>query len=64
MSDAALLNDQAEPLSPCINVCSIDEQSGYCRGCLRTLNEIAGWGGLSAQQKRHILSQLTARTTA
>ena len=28
------------PLSPCINICSLDER-GYCIGCLRSLAEIA-----------------------
>jgi uncharacterized protein len=30
------------PHSPCISVCSIDPR-GWCRGCYRTLGEIAGW---------------------
>ncbi len=29
--------------SPCINVCQMDSASGLCRGCFRTLDEIAGW---------------------
>ena len=28
--------------SPCTRVCVIDPVSGFCRGCLRTLDEIAG----------------------
>jgi predicted Fe-S protein YdhL (DUF1289 family) len=28
---------------PCVGICEIDSQSGYFRGCLRTLEEIAGW---------------------
>ena len=31
--------------SPCIDVCKIDEASGLCLGCWRTLAEIAAWGG-------------------
>ena len=27
--------------SPCINVCEMEQPSGLCRGCLRTLDEIA-----------------------
>ena len=27
--------------SPCINVCKMNERSGLCEGCLRTLDEIA-----------------------
>jgi predicted Fe-S protein YdhL (DUF1289 family) len=29
-------------LSPCIGVCTLDEQ-GYCHGCLRSSAEIARW---------------------
>jgi hypothetical protein len=28
--------------SPCIKVCTYDEQ-GYCLGCQRTSEEVAGW---------------------
>jgi uncharacterized protein len=38
------------PNSPCINICSLDEQ-GYCRGCLRTRDEIAGWIRMSASEQ-------------
>ncbi len=37
----------AAPNSPCISVCSIGPQ-GWCLGCYRTLNEIAGWMRLDA----------------
>jgi uncharacterized protein len=30
--------------SPCINVCEMDQKSGLCRGCLRTIDEIVAWG--------------------
>ena len=29
--------------SPCINVCRMDEQSGLCAGCFRTIDEISVW---------------------
>jgi predicted Fe-S protein YdhL (DUF1289 family) len=35
------------PHSPCINVCNIGP-NGWCRGCYRTLEEIAGWIRLDA----------------
>jgi predicted Fe-S protein YdhL (DUF1289 family) len=38
------------PLSPCINVCSLDEQD-YCRGCLRSRGEIATWIMLGPEQQ-------------
>ena len=32
--------------SPCINVCKMDEQTGLCSGCFRTIDEIAVWAGI------------------
>jgi len=29
--------------SPCIGVCSIDKESGYCLGCSRTEEEVKKW---------------------
>jgi len=34
--------DERGPSSPCLNICSLDEL-GVCRGCFRTLAEIAEW---------------------
>ncbi len=34
--------DERGPSSPCLNICTLDER-GVCRGCYRTLEEIAGW---------------------
>lgn len=48
-------------LSPCINICQIDRKSGLCTGCLRTLDEIAGWSGYSDHQRAQILSELENR---
>jgi uncharacterized protein len=47
--------------SPCTSVCTIDQASGLCAGCFRTLDEIAGWIRLSDEQKRAVLSALPAR---
>lgn len=47
--------------SPCVNVCQMDEASGWCRGCARRLDEIAGWGGAAESRQRQVLDQLPAR---
>lgn len=47
--------------SPCINVCTMDPASGWCQGCLRTLDEIAGWGRLPEDAKRSVLAALPRR---
>lgn len=40
--------------SPCIGVCSIDDSTGFCQGCYRTMDEIQGWGDLTEAQKNEI----------
>lgn len=47
--------------SPCILVCSIDMATGYCFGCGRTRDEIAGWIGMTPQQRRAVMEVLPAR---
>lgn len=47
--------------SPCILVCSIDIDTGYCFGCGRTRDEIAGWSGYSPETRRDLMTQLPAR---
>ena len=47
--------------SPCILVCSIDINSGYCFGCGRTGDEIANWTVYSNAERRAIMDTLAAR---
>jgi predicted Fe-S protein YdhL (DUF1289 family) len=49
------------PVSPCIGICIIDPASGFCRGCARTLLEIAGWFDYPAEEKRRIIEALARR---
>ena len=48
------------PNSPCINVCNIGP-SGWCSGCYRTLEEIAGWIRLDAASQWGVLRSCEAR---
>ncbi|MDP1650314.1 MAG: DUF1289 domain-containing protein [Rubrivivax sp.] len=47
--------------SPCISVCRMDEDSGWCIGCLRTLDEIALWSVLDDNDKRTVRADLEQR---
>jgi len=47
--------------SPCISICRIDAGSGLCEGCLRTLDEIAGWSRMEDSGKRIIWSAIELR---
>jgi len=48
-------------VSPCINICRMDPATGLCEGCLRTIDEIAGWAGMSDDAKRVVLEELAVR---
>jgi predicted Fe-S protein YdhL (DUF1289 family) len=39
----------------------IDPQSGWCRGCQRTLREIGAWGSMSDAQREAVMAALPAR---
>jgi predicted Fe-S protein YdhL (DUF1289 family) len=52
-----------QPPSPCIGVCRIDQATGWCQGCLRTLDEIADWPLLSVLEKDALLVRLAERAT-
>lgn len=47
--------------SPCQSVCVMQASSGWCEGCLRTLDEIAGWSRMSAAERRLIWAALPQR---
>lgn len=52
----------AEPVpSPCVDVCRMDARTGWCEGCLRTLDEIAGWSTMGEDDKRAVWLRLQAR---
>jgi uncharacterized protein len=40
--------------SPCIGVCRMDQQAGWCEGCFRTLDELRQWSTASDDSKRAI----------
>ena len=48
-------------ISPCVGVCQINAQTGYCLGCWRTLKEVARWSRFTDQEKRDVLDELHAR---
>jgi uncharacterized protein len=47
--------------SPCVGVCVIDDESGWCEGCGRSLDEIARWLAMSADERERIVAELPGR---
>jgi predicted Fe-S protein YdhL (DUF1289 family) len=50
--------------SPCISVCRIDEATGLCAGCLRTLDEIASWSTFDDDARHAVWRAIAQRRTA
>jgi predicted Fe-S protein YdhL (DUF1289 family) len=49
------------PPSPCVSVCQMDPMTGYCVGCLRTIDEIRDWIISPPDERNKILAQLPGR---
>ncbi len=47
--------------TPCTKVCVVDPETRLCRGCGRTLTEIARWTSLTAAERRRIMAELPGR---
>ena len=53
--------EKIEIESPCIGVCAMDEATGFCQGCYRTLDEIQQWWDLGNTQKQAVVVEANAR---
>jgi len=51
-------------VSPCIGVCQMDPATELCRGCWRTIEEIAAWSGLDRDGRYAIIQKLRERRRA
>ncbi|MEX1995063.1 MAG: DUF1289 domain-containing protein [Steroidobacteraceae bacterium] len=51
------------PSSPCLNICSLDDR-GVCRGCFRTLAEIAEWSRMNAGEQWAVVDRAERRRLA
>ena len=50
--------------SPCVLVCSIDTDTGWCLGCGRTRDEIARWTAIDGDARRAVMAILPQRMAA
>ena len=50
-----------EVSSPCIGVCNMDDLTGLCQGCYRTLDEIQQWWDLDKHQQKEVIHKATQR---
>jgi predicted Fe-S protein YdhL (DUF1289 family) len=47
--------------SPCIGICAMNEVSGLCAGCFRTIEEIAQWWDMTNTQRSEVIAKLAER---
>ncbi len=47
--------------SPCVGVCRMNGATGWCEGCLRTIDEIAHWSQLIDRDKLAVWKVLPQR---
>ena len=47
--------------SPCVSVCTVDKERGWCIGCLRTLAEIGAWRTMTLAEKRATIAARAER---
>jgi predicted Fe-S protein YdhL (DUF1289 family) len=52
---------KVEVQSPCISVCTINEDTGLCVGCFRTIEEIEQWWELPTAKQREIIEKASER---
>jgi predicted Fe-S protein YdhL (DUF1289 family) len=52
------------PPSPCIAVCRINETTGLCYGCFRSLDEIRDWIVMPPAERQKLLVELKQRRMA
>lgn len=48
--------------SPCVKICVVHPEARICTGCNRTIEEIAGWGRMSNEQRAAVMEELPGRT--
>jgi predicted Fe-S protein YdhL (DUF1289 family) len=49
------------PASPCISVCQMDDATGWCLGCSRTIDEIREWMIMPPEERQRVLDALPGR---
>lgn len=58
------MTDTAMPVpSPCTSVCQMDAATGWCEGCFRTIDEIAGWASFGSAERLAVWQALPRRRT-
>jgi uncharacterized protein len=49
--------------TPCIKICVLEPESGFCIGCGRTRVEIASWISLTPDERKRVMQELPERVS-
>lgn len=58
------MTEEAEIESPCIRECRVDQFTGFCVGCFRTLREISYWETYNPAERQQVLALTEVRRAA
>lgn len=59
---ADVWDDPEPPITdPCTRRCGISSQLGYCRGCFRSLDEVARWERMTEWEQRQVVEKMKQR---
>lgn len=50
--------------SPCVQICVVHPETRLCIGCARSIDEIAQWSKLPAEDRSRIMAELPGREAA
>jgi predicted Fe-S protein YdhL (DUF1289 family) len=64
LARARTLRENEPVPSPCLSVCRIHPVTGWCEGCLRSLDEVAGWSRMDDAAKRVVWTDIVKRASA
>lgn len=53
--------EEAAIESPCIRECRVDQVTGYCVSCFRTLTEISYWESYTPREQQRVMALIQAR---
>jgi len=53
-----------EIASPCVKLCVVHPEARICVGCLRSIDEIAGWSRMSPEARAAVMAELPGRAPA
>lgn len=45
-------------ITPCVSLCVVDKDSGKCKGCNRTIDQIRNWHRYTDEQRMQVMKDL------